>query len=67
MVQTAASLKERSGKSSLLGSETLPSHSADVIPADMDSVNLGSEEWISDINKSTNVLKMCLRELPDHY
>ena len=35
------------------------------MPADMDSVNLGSEEWISNINYATNVLKMCLRELPD--
>jgi len=37
---------------------------ADVMPADMDSVNLDSEEWISDINNATNVLKMCLREVP---
>jgi len=36
-----------------------------VIPADMDSVNLDSEEWISVINNVTNVLKMWFRELPD--
>jgi len=64
MVQKAASLKEHSYKGSLLDSETHPSHLADVMPADMDSVNLDSEEWISDINNATNVPKMCLRELP---
>ncbi|KAG1732356.1 Rho GTPase activation protein [Suillus lakei] len=32
---------------------------------DMDSVNLESEEWISDINNVTSVLKMWFRELPD--
>ncbi|KAG2048512.1 RhoGAP-domain-containing protein [Suillus hirtellus] len=32
---------------------------------DMDSVNLDSEEWISDINNVTSVLKMWFRELPD--
>lgn len=31
----------------------------------MDSVNLDSEEWISDINNVTSVLKMWFRELPD--
>jgi len=64
MVQKAASLKEHSYKGSLLDSETPLSHLADLMPADMDSVNLGSEEWISNINNATNVLKMCLRELP---
>lgn len=32
---------------------------------DMDSVNLDSEEWTSDINNVTSVLKMWFRELPD--
>ncbi|KAG0703978.1 Rho GTPase activation protein [Suillus ampliporus] len=32
---------------------------------DMDSVNLDSEEWISDVNNVTSVLKMWFRELPD--
>ncbi|KAG1899468.1 Rho GTPase activation protein [Suillus fuscotomentosus] len=32
---------------------------------DIDSVNLDSEEWISDINNVTSVLKMWFRELPD--
>ena len=36
-----------------------------ILPADMDSVNLDSEEWISDINNVTSVLKMWFRELPD--
>jgi hypothetical protein len=31
----------------------------------MDSVNLDAEEWASDINNVTSVLKMWLRELPD--
>ena len=44
MVQKEASLKERSDKRSFLDSETLPSLSSDVIPADMDSVNMNSEE-----------------------
>ncbi|EIW79048.1 RhoGAP-domain-containing protein [Coniophora puteana RWD-64-598 SS2] len=32
---------------------------------DMDNVNLDAEEWISDINTVTSVLKMWLRELPE--
>jgi len=35
------------------------------ISADMESVNLDSEEWISDVNNVTSVLKMWFRELPD--
>lgn len=31
----------------------------------MDSVDLDSEEWTSDINNVTSVLKMWFRELPD--
>jgi len=61
MLQKEASLKERSDKSSFLDSETVPFLSFDVIPADMDSVNMNSEEWISVINNLlnvTNVLKM---------
>ncbi|TFK52005.1 RhoGAP-domain-containing protein [Heliocybe sulcata] len=32
---------------------------------DLDSVNLDAEEWSSDINNVTSVLKLWLRELPD--
>ncbi|EJD07593.1 RhoGAP-domain-containing protein [Fomitiporia mediterranea MF3/22] len=32
---------------------------------DVDSVNLDTEEWSSDINNVTSVLKLWLRELPD--
>ncbi|KZT25115.1 RhoGAP-domain-containing protein [Neolentinus lepideus HHB14362 ss-1] len=32
---------------------------------DLDSVNLDADEWSSDINNVTSVLKMWLRELPD--
>ncbi|KAG9309469.1 hypothetical protein JVU11DRAFT_10438 [Chiua virens] len=32
---------------------------------DMESVDLDSEEWISDINNVTSVLKLWFRELPD--
>ena len=67
MVQEEASLKEPSDKSSLLDSETLPSLSSDVIPADMDSVNLDSKEWISVINNITNVLKCGSESFLIHY
>ena len=33
--------------------------------ADFDSVNLDADEWSSDINNVTSVLKLWLRELPD--
>lgn len=32
---------------------------------DFDSVNLDADEWSSDINNVTSVLKLWLRELPD--
>lgn len=31
----------------------------------MDSVDLNSDEWTSDINNVTSVLKLWFRELPD--
>lgn len=32
---------------------------------DLDAVNLDAEEWSSDINNVTSVLKLWLRELPE--
>ena len=46
MVRKVASLKERVYKG--LHLETLRSLVFDVVPADMGSVNLDSEDWISD-------------------
>jgi len=46
MVRKVASLKERLYNGPHLG--TLRSLEFDVVPADMGSVNLDSEEWISD-------------------
>lgn len=43
----------------MIGSLTCP-HETDI-----DSVNLDAEEWSSDINNVTSVLKLWLRELPD--
>jgi hypothetical protein len=64
MARKVASLRERLDKG-------LPFHALfgllnlTTIPADMDSVDLDAEEWISDINNVTSVLKMWFRELPD--
>ena len=46
MVRKVASLKERLYKG--LHLETLPSLEFDVVPADIGSINLDSEEWVSD-------------------
>ena len=43
----------------------LYSHSADRQLLDVESVNLDADEWASDINNVSGVLKLWLRELPD--
>lgn len=65
MARKVASLKERLDKGSYLSALCDPGVLRLSISADIDSVNLDSEEWISDINNVTSVLKMWFRELPD--
>lgn len=49
----------------LSGTHTKVNRLKELMDRDIDSVNLNTEEWTSDINNVTGVLKLWLRELPE--